>query len=199
MLKKLSQPDFEKCIFSSKNRRQWVKIFIFICCPRAGVGKLWPKTQIWLLSSLLIKFYSNTSTPIFSLTVCGCFCTSTELNTCSINCMICKLKMFTLWLFTGKSASSWPRSNHVALCPVKAMLHLSPPSHDPQRWALSPIRCAGGRAQRGPRLKAGELGLGVTPVGLSSSLHSFVCSAKCMLSQGLSVYKRIWRKSDCLI
>lgn len=97
--------------------------------------------------------------------------------------------MFTLWLFTGKSASSWPRSNHVALCPVKAMLHLSPPSHDPQRWALSPHQvCRGGRSSE-RTTAGGRVRLGSHTCGVKFLLHSFVCSAKCMLSPSLSVYK----------
>ena len=86
--------------FPAKIEDSESRYLFFICFPRAEVGNLWPKAQIWLLSSLLIKFYSNTSSPIFSLTVCGCFCTSTELNTCSINYMIWKTQnVYSLTLY----------------------------------------------------------------------------------------------------
>ena len=97
--------------------------------------------------------------------------------------------MFTLWLFTEKSASSWPRRNHVVLCPVKAMLHLSPSRPWPSEvGALTALVCRGGRSSDRTRA-GGKVRLGSHIRGVNFCLRSCICSAKCTLSPSLSVYK----------
>ena len=97
--------------------------------------------------------------------------------------------MFTLWLFAEKSASSWPRSNHVVLCPVKAMLHLSPSRPwSSELGALTTSVCRGGRSS--DRTTAGgKVRLGSHTRGVNFCLRSCICSVKCILSPSLSVYK----------
>ena len=97
--------------------------------------------------------------------------------------------MFTLWLFAEKSASSWPRRNHVVLCPVKAMLHLSPSRPWPSEvGALTALVCRGGRSSDRTRA-GGKVRLGSHIRGVNFCLRSCICSAKCKLSPSLSVYK----------